>query len=339
MKVPSAKKQPNGTWYIQLRLAGESIYVTAPTEKECTHKAALIKAEHLTGKRDKKRIGLTLGDAIDNYISSRSNTLSPSTIRGYRTIRNHYFKDQMAKPIEAPTNWQQVINLDTALHSAKTIQNAWRFICSVMRENGIVPPRITLPQVVRNEHPFLQPEEIPVFISALKGKDCEIPALLALHSLRRSEIMALTWDKIDLKKGTISVSGSTVVNEHNELVQKKTNKNTASNRTLPIMIPELRLALESCETKTGAIVNWHPNVLYRRINKVCSELGFPAVGVHGLRHSFASLAYHLGLSEMETMCLGGWADTKTMHSIYTHLAAADRLKAENKLTAFFSGTA
>lgn len=62
----------------------------------------------------------------------------------------------------------------------------------------------------------------------------------------------------------------------------------------------------------------------------------PEVGVQGLRHSFASLAYHLKLSEQETMQLGGWSDYKTMRKIYTHLAKVDRLKAENKITSFFS---
>lgn len=335
MNVPKAKKKPSGKWYIQLRLGGESIYVDDFSEKECIRKAQLIKAEHLAGVRERKGNGLTLSAAIDAYIDSRSNTLSPSTIRGYRMIQKHYFPSQMCKPLDAVSNWQRVINNDVLIHSAKTIQNSWRFICSVMRENGVTPPHITLPQVVRNEHPFLQPEQIPIFISGLKGKECEIPALLALHSLRRSEIMALTWDKIDLDNKTITVSGSAVVNENGELVQKHTNKNSASNRTIPIMIPSLHAALSACPQKSGLLVTCNPRLIWRRINRVCEDLGLPSVGIHGLRHSFASLSYHLGLSERETMDLGGWADTKTMHGIYTHLAASARLKAENKLTGFF----
>ena len=336
MNVPKAKKKPSGKWYIQLRLGGESIYVDDFTEKACTKKAQYIKAEYLIGRREQKKCCVTLGAAIDSYIAARTNTRSPSTIRGYRMIRKHYLPEQMKKPLEASANWQSIINEDAAIHSPKTVQNTWRFICSVMRENGIEPPRITLPQVVRNEHPFLQPNQIPIFIKALKGKDCEVAALLALHGLRRSEIMALTWDKIDLKAGTITVSGSAVVDESGKLVHKPTNKNTASNRVVPIMIPELRAALSAHTHKDGLLVTCNPRLLWRRINKVCEEMNFPLVGIHGLRHSFASLSYHLGLSERETMELGGWADNKTMHRIYTHLAAADRLKSKNKLTDFFT---
>ena len=49
----------------------------------------------------------------------------------------------------------------------------------------------------------------------------------------------------------------------------------------------------------------------------------------------ASFAYHLGMSERETMEIGGWSDPQTMHKIYTHLAAADRVKAENRMAEFY----
>jgi integrase len=337
MKVPEPSKLPSGNWFIRLRLGGKSIPITAATQKECIKQATLIKAEHLAGKRIEKST-LTVSQAIDAYILSRSNTVSPSTIRGYRMIQKHRFQSQMGKPISSEINWQKAVNAEAARLSAKTVQNSWRFLCSVMRENDITPPRVTLPQVVKNARPFLEPEQIPVFVAALKNHSVEIPALLALHSLRRSEILALTWDKINLSAGTIRISGACVIDENQVLVTKATNKNSASNRTIPIMIPELRAALAACPTKEGRLVTHDPRNIYRRINKICKLLGFPEVGVHGLRHSFASLAYHVGLSEQETMALGGWADTKTMHNIYTHLAAADRLKAQNKIAAFFANT-
>lgn len=66
-----------------------------------------------------------------------------------------------------------------------------------------------------------------------------------------------------------------------------------------------------------------PNGLWRKSNDVCEANGLPKVGVHGLRHSFASLAYSLGFKEEECMRIGGWSDYRIMHEIYTHLAARD----------------
>lgn len=83
------------------------------------------------------------------------------------------------------------------------------------------------------------------------------------------------------------------------------------------------------------MVRCSPNTIWSQINRVCKGAGLPLVGVHGLRHSFASLAHHIGLPEKEAMLIGGWEDAQTMHKIYTHIADADRVKAENMMAAFY----
>ena len=47
MKVPEPRKLKSGTWFIQMRLGGESIPVSAPTRTECIKQAEKIKADHL----------------------------------------------------------------------------------------------------------------------------------------------------------------------------------------------------------------------------------------------------------------------------------------------------
>ncbi len=59
------------------------------------------------------------------------------------------------------------------------------------------------------------------------------------------------------------------------------------------------------------------------------------MGVHGLRHSFASLAYHLNMPEKVAMQIGGWSDRETMSKIYTHLAQMDISKYETQMTDFY----
>ena len=68
---------------------------------------------------------------------------------------------------------------------------------------------------------------------------------------------------------------------------------------------------------------------------MCAANGLPQVGNHGLRHSFASLAYHLGIPEKIAMEIGGWEDSKTMHDIYTHLAKRDIAKRSEDFSNFF----
>ncbi len=338
MKVPEPRKLESGVWFIQLRLDGVSVPVTGNTDTECRNAAALIKAEYKAGKRQMRQSGPTLSKAIDDYIDKRQNILSPSTVDGYRRIQKNRFKCIMDKPITAAHDWQKVIDTEAGTCSSKTLRNAFGFVKSVLAENGITPGRVTLPTLKDTPRAWLEPDEITKLIKEADGTPSALPVFFALHSLRRSEIAALTWDNIDLKRKCIHVSGAVVQDENHQFTRKDANKTEKSTRTIPIMIPELLVILASTprSARHGLVVDCLPRTIADRINAACRRAGLPEVGTHGLRHSFASLAYHLRLTELETMELGGWSDTGTMHRIYTHLAAADRLRAENKLSEFFA---
>ena len=193
---------------------------------------------------------------------------------------------------------------------------------------------VKLPQVIPNVREFLDADQIPIFLNAVKGRKVEIAALLALSSLRRSEIMALDWNDVDLQNGIIKVTAATVQDANNKMVRKKETKNQTSRRTVPIIQP-LRDALEAVEDKSGPVVTMSLTRMYEHINQVCRENGLPEVGVHGLRHSFASLAYHLKMPEKITMEIGGWANLGTMRNIYTHIAQRDREKYSSSFLDFF----
>ena len=332
IKIPKAKKQPSGNWFIQMRLDGESIPITALTEKECIRRATLIKAEYKADRRIQRAAGITLREAIDKYIKYRENILSPSTIRGYRIIQRNRFTGIMDNPISKINDWQRICNDEASFVSARTLRNSWLFIVSVLKENNIIAPKVVLPQIIKEERKFLEPEQITKFIKLLKGKDFEIPALLALHSLRISEILALTIDNIDLENLIIHVRGSVVPNEHNILEYKKSNKNESSRRDIPIFIPELVRALKTNEN----IISIKTDLIRKNINMLCRENNLPQIGIHGLRHSFASLAYHLKIPEAYTMQIGGWSDYATMRNIYTHLAKKDAIKSDDALRKFFN---
>lgn len=307
--------------------------ITARSERECTKAAEFIKAEYRVGKRVEKAAGLTLRQAAEQYIDKRRNVLSPSTIRCYTIIKNNRFMDVMDKPIKSIKDWQAICNDEAALCSAKTLRNAWLLIASVLREQGETAPKITLPQIVREEKAFLDAGQIPIFIAAVMGTEYEVPALLALHGLRRSEIWAMP--DIDLKAGIIKVRGAVVPDESNTLVSKKTNKNATSRRDVPIMIPELTTAVETRRAGGQPLFSISPELAKYHIDKICREVGLPEVGLHGLRHSFASLAYSLNVPEMYVMQIGGWSDYGTMRKIYTHFAQKDALKSQKTMTEFF----
>lgn len=334
MKLPKPEKMQSGAYRIRLQLGGKNIMVYGETEAKCRQQARLVKTEHLSGKVVQRRCNYTTRQAIDAYIASKP-TLSPCTVRGYETIKKTRFKSNMDEIIDS-VDWQEAI--DTEKCSPKTMKNAWGLVSSAMRYIGITPPKVNLPAIVQEEHLFLEPEQIPVFLDAVKGTTFELAALFGLHSLRRSEICDLTMDDIDLKKGTIRVKGAAVPDKDNKIVHKAENKNASSARTVHIMIPRLKeiLAQMKKDGYTGYLVPNHPNSIYKAVNSACKRSGLPEIGCHGLRHSCISLMYHLKWSEAAMMREAGYSDIYVMRKIYTHLAQKDTDKNVRAMQAFFA---
>ena len=335
MKLPKPVKLKSGAYRIQLKLGGKSVMVYGETEAQCRRKASLVKSEHLSGKIVQTKCRYTVTQAIDKYIGDHPK-LSPSTVRGYRSIQRNVFGEAMPQAADS-VNWQRVIDNDG--HSPKTVKNAWGFISSVLKHVGISPPSVDLPQMVKSERLFLQPEQIPVFLKAMQGDDCELAALLGLHSLRRSEILDVTYGDVDIKNKVIHVRGAAVLDSNGNLIHKEENKNGASTRPVPIMIPRLiDLVKQHDGPDTDYLVTCYPNKIYKHVNAACEKNGLPLIGVHGLRHSMVSLAYHLGWSELATMKVAGYSDYNTMRKIYTHLADQDKAKSVDAMSAFFKNS-
>ena len=330
IKVPKPTQLPSGAWRIQLRAEGQS--VTEATPELCITKAKAIRAGFV--EQQAKSPKLTLYSGIDKYVSEKSAILSPSTLRGYKEIQRNRFKDYQQKDISA-VNWQQAVNEEATVCSQKTLHNAWGLVASILRSNGLDVPNVRSPQIPPKEEPWLNYEQIQAFLKEIYGSTSEIAALLALHSLRRSELLAITPSKVD-EKG-IHVTSAKVLDVDGKLIEKDVNKNQSSTRTIPIMIPRLQeLIDQSNKAHDEPYVDVRFNKVYNHINTACRHAGLPEVGVHGLRRSFASLAYHAGWSERVTMKIGGWSDFQTMHKVYIKLDNSDLQDAVDKMKALYS---
>ena len=335
IKVPKPRQLKSGSWNIQLREEGQS--VTEATAALCIAKATAIRAGFLEAKAKVEVITLT--KAIDRYIEQKDAVLSPETVRTYRGYQHNRFAELMNMDVSkiTPTVAQAAVNAETKTKSSKTVHNAWAFVNTVIESVTGQRLDITTAQVVSDERAWLMPTQITEFCKHIAGQPCEIGALLALSSLRRSEIMALTWENIDLVNRVVHVRGAMVYNQDNKLVVKKQNKNKTSRRDVPIMMDQLFNALKAVEDKTGRVVNVAPNTLRNQINRVCEANDLPKVGTHGLRHSFASLSAHLPIPEPVSMEIGGWADSKTMRKIYTHVSKLDIKNSQNDMAKFYNG--
>nr|DAZ39255.1 MAG TPA: Integrase [Caudoviricetes sp.] len=341
MHVPEPKKTPSG-WRIQLRIGGQSIPVTADTPKECKRQAALIKAEAQAAAKPVKKCSLTLSQAIDAYIAERCNILSPSTLRGYRIIQKHRFSSTMNRPLFkiSPSEWRSILNDELSIASRKTVKNGWGLVKSVLTAHGISVDDgilVSNPRKRRDAN-WLEPDEIKKFVAAAADDPLCVPMLLALMSMRISEIDALRWENIPPHSEFISTSGARVLDENNEYVLKAEQKNLESDRTVPLLIPELRAAIRRDWKPEGKVLPCSQATLRNAVSRTCDRAGVRRVTVHQLRHSFASLSAHLRIPAEISMEIGGWSNDKIMKEIYTHIARSDIERYKNEMWKFYNSS-
>lgn len=328
IKIPKPRQLKSGAWNIELRKEGES--VTEATKEACEAKARAIRAGFL--KREKALPKQSLDSLLKSYIDDSSNILSPSTVRGYESIRKTRFQSVMQTEI-SEISWPAVINEEAASDlSPKTLANSWRLVSAAYRHAHLPVPEVRLPQRVKSERPWLDPQQIETFLDAIRGRKCELACLLALHSLRMSEILALTQDSIQGEKqdAKILVRGAVVIDQDGQYVYKEENKTAASRRDIPVMIPRL-------------LEIWPPEQPFQKhaainemVQSICEKAGLPPITMHSLRHSFASLAWFLGWDILTTCYYGGWSTPTTVQRIYTHLSQQTKNRNVDEMRAFYN---
>lgn len=342
VKLPKIEQLPSGAWHTRVLVDNRRISITRDTYDECVAEYLALKSGVMESKSQGSQNKVSLGEAVDAYINStrdlvRRGRRSPSTVYGYVRYRNNTFQSAMRYNVYTTTDqrWQQAIDDEKKMgRSSKYIKNAWGLMSAAIKKETGRQPKVVLFEKEENERPFLEPEQIDIFVEAIKGQPIEIPALLCLSSLRRSEMLGLTWKNVDFANRAIYVRGAKVRGEDG-LNLKPQTKTKKSRRPVP-MIPPLYDALMAAQKDSEFVVNAATCTLFKHINKICQENSLPEVGMHGLRHSFASLAYHMGIPEMIAAEIGGWRDLGTMHKIYTHLAERDIAKRSREFTDYFN---
>lgn len=326
ISVPAPTLTPAGKYRGRVMVDGRRVWITEDSEAAYYIRARAVKVGMIEqAKAAPKR---TLEDLIRKYIDDNAAVFSPSTVFGYQFILRSCFVRYMDMDVSS-INYQRMISDETIVHAPKTVKNAWRLVTASLRYAKFPVPSVNLPKSVRSERAFLDYEQVQIFVQAIREDPCEPEMLLALHSLRLSEITALQPGS--LSDGMIHVRGARVYSG-NGYVTKELNKTDLSRRDVPIMIPRLCELLPDLKFPFGhkdSTINDH-------IKKICQTNGLPVLTLHCLRHSFASLAYHLRWTEKSTMQIGGWSTPDVVHRIYTHLAKQDVNDDVERMRAFYT---
>lgn len=314
-KYPKYRVLADGSLLGQLMVNGTRETIKAENEKQYKAKIDALRTGIAEMKAHPEK--RPLKQVLREYIDKNDGILSPSTICGYETIYRNRFKDYMPLQI-GKIDFQEMLNEEAKLVAPKTLENSWGLVTTAFRDAKIPVQEVNLPAVPESKEDFLDYEQIQIFLKAIEGDRCETAALLMLHGLRMSELLKLDA-QTDITKTDIFVRGAMVPDKTFKLVEKKTNKNRTSTRTVPIVIPRLQQLIP----ESGKVVTVPRSTLNRRVVQICTAAGLPPCSPHDLRRSYASLGYHLKWSERTIMVLGGWSNIETVHKIYVKLAQKD----------------
>lgn len=312
-----AYKLKSGSWRCQARYKDRYGEIhrpsfTAPTRKE----AEYLAMQFLMSEREKND-HIKVGHAIDKYIEHRSAILSPSTIRGYRTIQRNNIDAIADMRVEDVTSEdiQRFINLLSQSLSAKTVRNVFGLVKSaILAVEPFKPINVRLPQKEVANRRIPTDAEVKRLLEESKSDEYLYKAILlaSIGTLRRGEVCALTYE--DIIGNVIHVHSDMVADENHQYAIKPMPKTSTSDRYIELsddIIKELG-------TGTGRIVPITPNALGARYRVLCAKLDMN-FRFHDLRHYAASIMHAIGIPDQYIMQRGGWKTDDILKSVYRNV--------------------
>lgn len=153
---------------------------------------------------------------------------------------------------------------------------------------------------------------------------------LLATGLRIGETLALTWDDIDLEKGTISVNKT--LNVKRDIVQPKTKSGyrtiSIDKSTLLMMRMFRSRSQQRAGTSDLSLVFWgknhitpkHSAVERKKLRRILDSLGLERRSLHAFRHTHATMMVKAGMPPKELQYRMGHSDISITLGIYTHFS-------------------
>lgn len=327
--MAKAKKLPSGNWRVQVydKNTGKYKSFTATTKKEAEYKAAEYSLHANSGNSYED---MTLKEAFERYIKSKSAVLSPSTIKEYTRSSEHDFTYLMPMRLSkiTPELVQTAINELSAELSPKTVRNRHGLLHSVLKAyRPALILNTRLPQKQVPDYVIPTTAEIQTLLN--NANDIiRVPILLASQgSLRRSEICALTPQ--DFNDFGVNINKAMVKNKDGKYVVKQP-KTKAGYRFVPLTKDIIDEALK------WKHFGLKPHSVDGYFNRLVKNTGVPRTSFHKLRHYFASELHARGVPDQYIAKIGGWESVEMLHKIYQHTLRDKEDEMSNKIINIFA---
>jgi integrase len=275
----------------------------------------------------------------------------PTTLYSYQNIVNNHLIpalgrvrlcDLTPKLIQSYYTWVKR-NKHLSTNSVRKHHILLHTALQLAYRQGILPnnplDRVDPPKVLPAHQTFYNPEQLARLLDLVEGQPLELPVKLAGYlGLRRSEIAGLRWCDVDLARGQVSIRQ--VRTAAGNQVITKAPKTVGSLRTLDIsclndllnLLDRQKVAHRKMMADMGlpwrddlnvVITNdgkpWHPNQLTLGFRNFVNQRKIPKVTLHGLRHTFASVANDARVPMAQISKTLGHSDPTITARIYTHV--------------------
>ena len=239
-----------------------------------------------------------------------------------------------------------LVTVQTAGKSASTRRQALAILAMILdaaERDGLVRRNVARmvdrPRKPTTEADWWTSKQVTTLIAAAKGQRlAPLLTLVAYTGLRRGEALALRWSDVDLKTGTVTVTG-TLARVGTELFRQDT-KTTAGRRVVPL-VPEAVRALKAQRkaqaaeqlragtawTSTGYVFTTEigtpvdPRNALRWFYVIRDKAKLESGSWHTLRHSCASVLLTSGVPMPIVSAVLGHSSISITVDTYGHLAA------------------
>ena len=299
--------------------------ITGKTQKEVSQKlkaaTAAIDAKTYTAPSK-----MTVGQWLEIWTAEYLGGVKPLTVSSYKTaVKIHITPGLGAIKLEA-LDAHTVQGFYNSLRnqkqlSPKTIKNIHGVLHKALEKavaNKYIPfnpaDSCELPRMEKKEIQPLDDDQISAFLKAIKGHKYESLFTIALFTgMRESEALGLTWDCIDLTKGTILINKQlqVVKGSHGEYALAPTKNSKGRTLTVaPFVVSVLkrvkhrqlenRLRYGECWTDSGFVftddlgAHLKHVTVYKAFKRIVTDMGYPDTRFHDLRHSYAVASIRSG---------------------------------------------
>ncbi|MDW3022576.1 site-specific integrase [Ligilactobacillus salivarius] len=175
--------------------------------------------------------------------------------------------------------------------------------------------------------------------------------LLAFSGMRKSEALALTWNDIDFDKSQITINKTLISTPKVEVSTLKTKNSNRivfiDKKTLSILCEwRLRQKKELLQKGFNALSSNQlifsnkdngyitPTAIINPMNRIIKGSNLPHITVHGLRHTYATLAAQGGMPVKQLQAQLGHSKVEITLDVYTSITDEQRKETASQYTSF-----